>query len=306
MKPMLACQGALDDPTLAFPLLVSPKIDGHRCLTMDWPDGDRRCVPVSRNLKPIRNDHIRKLLGDLPPGLDGELIAGHDMVSMPFHLTSSQISASYGEPAFTYCVFDYCDKWRDERWTKGIMTGYSTRLRQLAMILSTITAPFVKVVEQILVNDREELCAALAKHLCDGYEGSCARAPHSPYKFGRSTSREGWLIKFKTFVDSEAVVIGTEEAMHNANEHMPDTLTGPRRHTYKSGMVPMNKLGSLVARNANGVEFRIGTGFADSQRVQYWADRDSLVGRVVKFKHQPHGAYEKPRMPVFLGFRSDI
>jgi DNA ligase-1 len=38
-------------------------------------------------------------------------------------------------------------------------------------------------------------------------------------------------------------------------------------------------------------------------RVTLWEQRASLVGRLIKFKHQPSGAKEAPRFPKFVGFR---
>jgi len=38
-------------------------------------------------------------------------------------------------------------------------------------------------------------------------------------------------------------------------------------------------------------------------RVSLWVRRESLIGRLVRFKHQPSGAKEAPRFPKFSGFR---
>ena len=38
-------------------------------------------------------------------------------------------------------------------------------------------------------------------------------------------------------------------------------------------------------------------------RVTLWQRRHTLIGRLVKFMHQPSGAKEAPRFPKFLGFR---
>jgi len=55
-RPMLAVAiKDLDD--LDYPLYVSPKLDGIRCLI--HPE----LGPVSRKFKPIPNDHIRVSLG---------------------------------------------------------------------------------------------------------------------------------------------------------------------------------------------------------------------------------------------------
>ncbi|MBU6170578.1 MAG: hypothetical protein KGQ87_03675 [Verrucomicrobia bacterium] len=38
-------------------------------------------------------------------------------------------------------------------------------------------------------------------------------------------------------------------------------------------------------------------------RSDLWSSRETIVGKVVKFSHQPSGAKEAPRFPIFLGFR---
>ena len=37
--------------------------------------------------------------------------------------------------------------------------------------------------------------------------------------------------------------------------------------------------------------------------VSLWIKRESLIGKLVKFKHQPSGAKDAPRFPKFVGFR---
>jgi DNA ligase-1 len=53
------------------------------------------------------------------------------------------------------------------------------------------------------------------------------------------------------------------------------------------------------------VEFRLGYNHVVGgiDRVTLWQQRDTLIGRLVKFKHQPSGAKEAPRFPKFIGFR---
>ncbi|MFM7851045.1 MAG: hypothetical protein ACKO96_03815, partial [Flammeovirgaceae bacterium] len=50
-----------------------------------------------------------------------------------------------------------------------------------------------------------------------GYEGVMIRGLHGPYKQGRATLKQGWLMKLKEFDDDEAVIIGYEEKMKNNN-----------------------------------------------------------------------------------------
>jgi DNA ligase-1 len=71
-------------------------------------------------------------------------------------------------------------------------------------------------------------------------------------------------------------------------------------------MVGRGELGGFVVKQVEtGIEFRLGynhvVGGVD--RVYLWQQRSSLLGRMVKFKHQPSGAKEAPRFPKFIGFR---
>ena len=53
------------------------------------------------------------------------------------------------------------------------------------------------------------------------------------------------------------------------------------------------------------VTFNVGTGLDAEQREALWLIRDSgLIGQTIKFKYQKIGTADKPRIPVFLGFRA--
>src|SRR6185436_6644109 len=98
-RPLLA--STLESPALLkFPVCVSPKLDGIRCMIVGG-------VPLSRNGKLIPNLYIRTKLGNqVFHGLDGELIVGEPNGQGVFNRTSSGVMSHDGEPAFTYWVFD--------------------------------------------------------------------------------------------------------------------------------------------------------------------------------------------------------
>lgn len=132
------------------------------------------------------------------------------------------------------------------------------------------------------------------------------RHPDGPYKHGRSTAKEGWLLKVKRFEDSEARIIGFSELMHNANEAKRNELGHLERSSKKAGKQGAQVLGSFIVKDLKtGVEFDIGTGFTASQRQELWNVGDNLLGRIIKYKSQPTGVKDKPRFPVFLGFRDN-
>lgn len=147
----------------------------------------------------------------------------------------------------------------------------------------------------------EECCT---KH---GYEGVMLRAPEGPYKQGRSTAKEGYLLKLKRFEDAEATIVGFEERMHNANEATKDERGYTKRSSHQENKVGTGTLGALIVRGVTafeGIEFNIGTGFDDEQRQDFWANREAMLGETVKFKFFEVGVKDAPRHPVFLGFRS--
>jgi DNA ligase-1 len=119
------------------------------------------------------------------------------------------------------------------------------RLVEDAVLKTNCVEPVV-MVPHILVNSREELSTWEAQWLLEGHEGVMIRSLGGPYKQGRSTEREGYLLKLKQFKDSEAIVLGSYEQMHNENEAKTNALGHTERSTEKAGMVPAGVLGGAT------------------------------------------------------------
>ena len=281
-KPMLASK--CENPeNLRFPVLATPKLDGIRCLKLDGK-------ALTRSFKPISNRFVREWIeANLPDGIDGELMARGGT----FNATTSAIGRETGEPDFVFHIFDMV--------TAGIEETYQFRMAKLDSW--KISSNRVIKVLPVLISSQAELTAFEEKCLSEGYEGAMVRDPNGPYKCGRSTEREGYLLKIKRFEDAEAVVIETYEGMTNQNEAEKDAFGRTKRSSSQAGMVGRGELGGFVVRLPSGIEFRLGynhvTGGID--RATLWAKRDSLIGRVVKFSHQPSGAKDAPRFPTFIG-----
>lgn len=302
-KPMLAGKAPEDLSELKLPVLVSPKLDGIRCIILDGK-------PMSRKLKPIPNLYVQKILDGLPNGLDGEL-----MLSLPgnFNEVQSAVMSVEGEPKFHYCVFD-----QDTVVSSGVAAEYAGRLALAAKTVQIIGQlnPRVEIVPHYKCDTLEELLAHEQEFLSMGFEGLMIRSMTGPYKYGRSTEREGHLLKLKRFADAEAEVIGVEELMHNDNEAVVNELGLTKRSSCKEGKRPANTLGALVCRRPDGVEFNIGAGFTEAERARIWNTPDSnvvsprginFIGCMVKYKYQPDPANPNnaPRFPVYLGFRHE-
>lgn len=286
MKPMLASPAG---PVIPFPMLLSPKLDGIRCLVIDG-------VAVGRSLKPIPNKHVQLLFGHHEfNGLDGELIVDSPIAKEVFQVTSSGVMSIEGQPKVKFYVFD--DFSHEAVFAKRLDIAFKRTRRH---------THFVQV-QHDKVNREAAILAWEESYLAAGYEGVMLRHPDGPYKHGRSTAKEAWLLKVKRFVDAEAKVIGYSEAQHNANEAKRNELGQLERSSHKAGKVGKQTLGALMVKDLKtGVEFDIGTGFTEDQRKLLWVQGDNLMGKVVKYKSQPTGVKDKPRFPVFLGFRDKV
>jgi len=290
-KPLLAEKADLE--AARFPVLASPKIDGIRALTGILP------VICSRNLKPIPNRHIQSIMAGLQPHLDGELLTYTNGVRDDFNTVQSKVMSADGAPDARFHVFDCFKAWD---------AHFSKRLDAAAIFAISAEAAGhpVAFVTHRLISDAAELVAFERQCVdVEGWEGVMLRDPAGRYKFGRSTAREGILLKVKRFEDAEAVITGTVERMHNGNEAERDALGRSKRSSAKAGLVPCGTLGALQA-TYSGVAFEIGTGMDDATRADLWARRDALPGQLVTFKFQGLGSKGAPRFPVFVGIRNDL
>jgi DNA ligase-1 len=282
-KPMLAVDCG-DTAKLQYPVYATPKLDGIRCMKVNGSI-------VSRNFKPIPNNHIRETLErELPEGADGEICLRN---TMAFHEVTSAVMRETGTPDFVYCMFDLFSP-----------LGYMDRMTLMRGCVGSGTN-IIMPLYPVTIRNETELLAYETDMLALGYEGVMVRTGTGPYKFGRSTVREGYLLKVKRFTDSEAIILGFVERMHNGNEATKDAFGRTERSSHKENMVPMDTLGALQVRDIkSGVEFEVGTGFNDETRKEIWNNKVALRGSLIKYKSQKSGEKDKPRFPVFLGFRS--
>ena len=298
-RPMLAAS-IKDMKKVEYPLLATPKLDGIRCVTREKLITDMfnktTVEAVSRSLKSIPNKYVQSILGEYNlTGLDGELITYTNGVMDEYYQVESKIMRQEGQPDFKFHVFDLVEPlpyWDRMEWLKDKMTF-------------TSDCKLVKVLP-VLMQNEEHLLAYEEACLQLGFEGVMLRNIDGPYKFGRSTFNQQWLLKLKRFQDAEATVIGFEELMVNGNEAMTNALGLSERSSHQAGKIPGNTLGALIVVGHNGVQFNIGTGFDANMRKDIWLMKDSYKNRLVKYKYQPHGQKDAPRCPVFLGFREDM
>jgi DNA ligase-1 len=284
---MLATDAELDK--LRFPLLASAKLDGVRAVV-------RGGTVYSRSNKPIPNVFVQNLL-DTFEHLDGELIVGEPTSKTVYRDTVSHVmSQDKVNYDLRFYVFDH---------VRDLSAPYLKR--NLAITNEFYgkwgANPILRRHDQYHIGCLDTLLELEEKLLNQGYEGLILRDPNAPYKRGRSTVKEGYLLKLKRFVDAEYEVIGFEERMHNGNVATTNELGRTKRSSHQAGKTGRGDLGALVLRNPTGADFSVGTGFTDDERAAIWSRRDSHLGKIAKVKYFPVGMKDAPRHPVFLGWR---
>src|SRR5690606_33263898 len=98
--------------------------------------------------------------------------------------TSAVMKENSTEPA-TFHVFD----------DHSVSLPFQQRLFSVERRIARV--PHAKVVDHEMMRSAKELREYEADMVARGYEGVMVRSIDGPYKNGRSTAREGWLLKLK-------------------------------------------------------------------------------------------------------------
>ena len=300
LKPMLAATAeALDGQApegITYPVMVSPKLDGIRALKVNG-------VLVSRTLKSIPSQHAHVISQLLPNGIDGELIVGAPNEDPYTRTVSAVMRRDSDTEAMSYYIFD----------NYLIDGGFQKRFQAIKELEGRAPngAHAVHVVPHSIARNAEELLSMEVDALERGFEGVMIRSLDGPYKYGRSTVKEGYLLKLKRFKDAEAVVTGTYERLHNANEAMTDNLGHTERSSKKDGMEPTGLLGGFYVKGTNGeytgIDFKVSSSTIPLIHLaEMWRQRRSYEGRLLTYKYFPTGSVERPRFPTFKGWRNPL
>lgn len=298
-KPMLACAllpsnvEHTDTNILAamqklrYPVLATIKKDGIRALRLNGS-------LLSRTLKPIPNRSIRERSLVLPGGFDMELWNPE----LSYEEIES-IVMSREHPRSDLIQFHVLDWFKDD--------AYQTRIRLAYEVMGQLH-PDAWIQSPRLCEDYGELIKYFSDTEYNGEEGICFRTLNSPYKQGRSTLKEQYLIKLCRFHTSECIIEGFEEQMENGNPDEWNDVGMMKRTSHKANMMGKDTLGALLVRDIHsGVGFRVGTGVGldDRLRREIWMNRSKYDGTIWKYKYKG-GGKNKPRSPILLGKRNEI
>lgn len=288
-----------------LPLVGQLKYDGIRVFIRDG-------VAYTRSLKPVRSTNFQSWVAwnkDSLEGMDGEIICGEPTASDCYRRTM-KFTMSYDAPdEFTFYVFDKWDE-PDTFENRFSIVEYTAGLF-LADELSNNSFDLPKMVAAETVNlpTMEEVWYFHNDMISQGHEGIILRKADSYYKFGRGSPTKGECTKMKEggWVDTEVKILAFYEEMHNANVATIDNLGHTERSGHKENLIGKETLGSIEVSGKFGdnSEFtcRVGTGLDNSLRRTIWNNREKYKSKIMKIKYFNVGIKDKPRFPVFLGFR---
>lgn len=309
MKVMLASD--YDEGALRFPLIAQPKIDGVRGLNLLGR-------LTGRSLKQHANKYTSAFysVSDFL-GFDGELAAEVETHPDLCRLTTSALNTIQGEPFTLWHLFDYVVVGKTKTmpyWSRYV--ALTQRVEELRRD-GCLAAQHLRVVPSVRCETLAQLLALDEQWLDMGYEGTIIRDPEGIYKEGRSTVKEGGLLRIKRFVEEEAVVVELHEGESNTNEAQRNELGLQFRTTHAEGMVPNGQVGRMTCKAckdvvvdgrvliAAGSLITVAPGrLPVDQRQHYFRNQHELIGQTIKFKFFPKGVKEKLRFPTFQSLRS--
>ena len=286
---MLAANDRVNLDTICYPKLISPKIDGVRVMCQEGK-------VVSRSLKESINPWVRSILSSsIFDGLDGELTVTGEKQN-DFNTNQSRfMEQSASKFKFIFWVFDDIGLSNFVANTrKGSIPGTVEDIVTSESFRAFSPYVEVKAVQQELVNSPEEALEYYAKYRELSFEGAILCCPFSVYKHGRSTLNQEIMLKLKPSEDSEAVITGFEEAMHNL-----DAGNSKRQEN----LYPAGRAGKVVCA-WNGMEIKLGTGFDHNLATDMLANPSKYIGKLAKFKYMELTPTGQPRHAVYLGLRS--
>lgn len=296
IKPLLA---ASDSPTsnplyfqnLRFPLFGSPKCDGIRGLVLDdVMTKEMMKVPSLQAQMKFRSFRFA----------DGELHVGKPNREEQINLCQTHIMSANKPADINFSIFDSCDP-------SNRNLPYYRRLELIESEVARAGRSDVKVLEQVLLENLEDLLELEQKYLEDGWEGMMLRDPMGFYKWGRSTYNEGILLKLKRFDDDEALIIDIIEGNVNTNALKTDNLGYAKRSKAKSGLKKAGIVGKFIV-DWKGKPTTIGTGRFKKDQLEYiWNHREEYIGKeFLKFEFFRYGSKNTERFNKAICFRSKL
>ncbi len=151
---------------------------------------------------------------------------------------------------------------------------FTQRVKQMRTLLIQTPSPYLAMINQVKLKNTSELDAKLDEVISAKGEGLMLHLASAYYKSGRNKA----LMKLKKYQDAEATVIA---------------------HTKGKGKY-QDLLGAIEVKTADGITFKIGTGFSDNQRAN-----PPAIGTIITFKYNGLTDAGVPRFARFWRIKTN-
>ena len=296
-KPMLAPNQIIDIKSLKYPLLVSFKLDGVRCI---FHNGEM----TSRALKQFPNiqlrkkfEHLTKLSKDKNIILDGELLAK----SLTFNELSGltrQLDKEIPEDLIFYCF----DSIKNDEFD----VPFKDRVTNTQKFITQIEEQYVSLLSQKLITEPNDIQNLYEKALDWGCDGLILRDPNGRYKFGRGTIKEGLIFKLKPFITIDAKIIDILQGtvVREGAEKTINELGYSRTSKLKEDRLPSGRASDFVVMY-EGKELKVSIAMTNEEKEEVWKNKEKYIGKFIEYKGMLVGAKDLPRHPIYLRMRRD-
>lgn len=295
-KPMLAIDATNHLEKLKYPKYVSTKLDGIRVIF--HPE----LGIVSRSLKLIQNKQLREKFQFVQDKArqfnriyDGEFYA-HNRTFQ--EITKAVMIQDLDYPELTADIKFYCFETNHMKIRESFMNKLP--------IMNDIACDDVIIVEQTVVNYPEEIKELFSQVLNDGYEGLILRDITSPYKFGRSTLKEEYMLKVKPYETFDSRIIDVIQAteVNPDAEKKINELGRSVTSRKKDDRILVEKACAFQV-TYDGYLVKVSLAMTDEEKKEVWKNKEKYIGKMIEYKGMLVGSKDVPRHPVFVRFRDD-
>lgn len=277
--PMLAESWWDHRDKVSYPVMVQPKLDGHRCVVIvDFLGVGEVAVRMwSRKREPITSmphvwREVARVACGWPAGhrvvLDGELFVPG--------LKLQQISALVrpeepveGHERVQYHVYD-----------QVLDANFQVRHRSVQQLLQGADPSYVQPVPTFVTLDAGAVLRHHELFKEGGYEGTVVRQLGAPYEHRRTQQ----LLKLKDMLDADFRILGVEEGRGKMRGHA----------------------GAVVCATADGKEFRATPEGDMAVKKDFWERRAELVGKVGEVRYQALTLDGIPQFPIFARIKENL
>lgn len=265
-----------DEKKVTWPRIAEPKIDGMRALAFIEGPEPEDVVFLSRAGKPIETmfEIAEQLVERFPEGtvLDGE---AKNRIGV-FEASQSFVKRKTAKAGadIVFYIFDCLTM--EEFAAQETTVPYEKRRERFVPHIAALKN--VEILPNDWVDDEAEAIESFGRRRLEGHEGLILKEPNGVYDFKRSRT---WM-KMKPSETMDVEITGYEEGKK-----------GKR----------LGKLGAFLF-NYNGEVCRCGGGYSDEQLVEFWENRDKMIGDIIEVEFMEKTAKGKTRHCNFIRSRT--